>query len=304
MLCWLRRTKSTNQCSAIAGSMVCTFICLGCSEGGGSPKANQPTDGPSAANDAGSGVVGNDSGSLPCEQRVDSLTPCRGLLSECPPPEVPRGPPIPLVIGYSDCEQGVYRTRATVAPIVLPSIRTQGTTVRLELSDAACAVGIEVQSLEGWPIWPWAVEGMQVDISLWATGGSMRGGGPLWTVLHDSVTGDPLMSIYQLNGALLRSGQVLDELGLNMAVTAPVCESSRGALLAYLYDLEVATPETTIRFPNRTEGVVPSSGAPFSWRIQTGVLANTFGHLTDPNFPYFDVRWGEFFQFVAWTEPR
>jgi hypothetical protein len=248
--------------------------------------------------------VVNDAGSLPCDQRVDSPTPCRGLLSECPPPEVPRGPPIPLVIGYSDCEQGVYRTQATVAPIVLPSTRGLGTTVGLDLSEGACSVTIEVQSLEDWPIWPWAVEGTHVDISLWATGQSMRGGGPVWIVLHDSVTGDPLMSIYQLNGALLRSGQFLDEVGLDMDVTAPVCESSRGALLSYFYDIEVATPETTIRFPNRTEGVVPSSSAPFSWKIQTGVLANTFGHLADVTAGYFDVRWGEYFQVVAWTEPR
>jgi hypothetical protein len=131
----------------------------------------------------------------------------------------------------------------------------------------------------------------------------MRGGGPMWTVLHDSVTGDPLMSIYQLNGALVRSGQVLDELGLDMAV-APVCESSRDDLFVYIYDLEVSTPETTLRLPYRAEGMVPSSSEPFSWHIQTGVLANTFGHLLDPNAAYFDVRWGEFFQFVAWTEPR
>ena len=112
------------------------------------------------------------------------------------------------------------------------------------------------------------------------------------------------MSIYQLSGELLRNGQVQDELGLDMNVTAPVCESWQEGPLVYLYDLEVAAPETAIRLPNGAKGVLASTSAPFSWQVQTGVLANTFGHLTDPTAGYFDVRWGEFFQFIAWTEPR
>jgi hypothetical protein len=125
----------------------------------------------------------------------------------------------------------------------------------------------------------------------------------MWMVLREPGTGNLLMSVYQLNGELLRSGQVRDELGLDIAVSAPVCEVLRGGLLRHIYDLEVTTPESRINLPSQAERAVQSSSAPFSWRIQTGALVNTFRHLADENAPYFDVRWGEFFQFVAWTGP-
>src|SRR5262245_36921302 len=54
-----------------------------------------------------------------CEPRVDSATPCRGLLRECPNGFAMQRP-IPLSVGFSNCAAGEYRDRATVSNIYLP----------------------------------------------------------------------------------------------------------------------------------------------------------------------------------------
>ena len=178
--------------------------------------------------------------------------------------------------------------------------------VDLELSDGACLVGFDVaRPLGDWPIWPWITEGAQFDISLWDTGEDLRGGDSLWMVLRDSTTGAPLMSIYQFGGELIENGQFREELGVDASIVGPVCESSAlgGGVLVHAYELRFSS-QGRITLGQSLEGSLPASNAPLSWKIQTGVLANTMGHLLDPNGSVFGVRYGEYFQFVAWTEPR
>ena len=71
-----------------------------------------------------------------------------------------------------------------------------------------------------------ARQGAQLDIGLWDTGGDTRGGDPLWMVLRDSLTGDPLMSIYQLDSYLIENGQFRGEVGIEVDLDGPVCEFS------------------------------------------------------------------------------
>jgi hypothetical protein len=87
-------------------------------------------------------------------------------------------------------------------------------------------------------------------------------------------------------------------------IVGPVCEDSVSAesgLLTNVYDLRLSSEGKRLTLGQMSEGSLPSSHASLSWRIETGVLKN---NLLDPNSPLLDVRVGEFFQIVAWTEPR
>lgn len=211
---------------------------------------------------------------------------------------------LPISIAFSDCKEGIYRTRATVGPIYTAGDGGSGS-VHLELSEGGCGIGFDVaQPVHDWPSWPWLVEGAQLDISLWDTGGNTRGGDPLWLVLRDSVTGDPLFTIYQLNGFLIADGTFRDEVGIDAEIVGPVCKDSaqaEGGLRIDRYDLRLSAEGKRITLGQQSEGSLPSSNASLSWRIQAGVLEND---LLDPNSPLLDVRAGEFLQVVAWTEPR
>jgi hypothetical protein len=211
---------------------------------------------------------------------------------------------LPISTAFSNCEEGIYRTRATF-DLVRTSDDLQGGSVALVVPEGACAISFDVsRPVDDWPIWPWLVEGAQLDISLWDTGADTRGGDPLWLVLRDSVTGEPLFTIYQLNGFLIADGTFRDEVGIDAEIVGPVCRDSSGAesgLLVHGYDLKLSAEGKSIRLGVGSEGSLPSSNASLSWRIQTGVMKN---NLLDPNSPLSDVRVGEFFQVVAWTEPR
>jgi hypothetical protein len=211
---------------------------------------------------------------------------------------------LPISTAFSNCEEGIYRTRATVGPIYRAGDGGSGA-VELKLSEGACSISFDVsQPVDDWPSWPWLVEGAQLDISLWDTGGDTRGGDPLWMVVRDSVTGDPLISIYQLNGVLIANGALRDEIGIDAEIVGPVCKDSVVAdqgLLIDGYDLRFSSQGERITLGQMSEGSLPSSNASLSWRIQTGILVN---RLLDPNSPLLDVRVGEFFQVVAWTEPQ
>jgi hypothetical protein len=211
---------------------------------------------------------------------------------------------LPISIAYSDCEEGIYRTRATVRGVFAAGDGGSGS-VELELPEGACYISFDVaQPVHDWPSWPWLVEGAQLDISLWDTGGNTRGGDPLWMVLRDSVTGDPLFSIYQLNGFLIADGTLRDEVGIDAEIVGPVCKDSALAeqgLLIDGYDLRFSSQGERITLGQMSEGSLPSSNASLSWSIQTGILVN---RLLDRNSPLLDVRVGEFFQVVAWIEPQ
>jgi hypothetical protein len=213
--------------------------------------------------------------------------------------------PIPLSVASSDCAAGMYRTQATVAGIETTSGFGGG--VRFDLSEGACSVGFDVaRRPEDWPSWPWLVQGAQVDISLWSTGGGgvRSGGDQLWFVVRDSITGDPLMSIYQLNRDFIENDQFRDEVGMDVSIVGPVCESSAlgEGVLVHAYDLTFSSSEETITLAQSSEGSLRSGNEQLSWQIQTGVLSNTFDHLV--SIPIYDLRFGEYFQFVAWPEPR
>lgn len=210
---------------------------------------------------------------------------------------------LPISIAFSDCEQGTYRTQATVDLIHTTGDRQSGS-VDLVLSEGPCAVSFDVaQPVDDWPSWPWLVEGAQLDVSLWE-GGDSRGGDPLWMVLRDRVTGDPLITLYQLNGFLIADGTFGDEVGIDAEVVGPVCKDLAFAdqgLLIDVYNLEFSSQGERITLGQMSEGSLPSSDTSHSWQIQTGILAN---ESLDANSPILDVRAGEYFQIVAWTEPR
>jgi hypothetical protein len=112
-----------------------------------------------------------------------------------------------------------------------------------------------------------------------------------------------LLSIYQLDAALIENGEFANEVGMDTDVVGPTCEYStpEGDLLIHGYDLRFSSRGRTISLASNTEGSLPSSDSASSWRIQTGALTNT---LVDPNADLLDVQAGEFFHFVAWTEPQ
>src|SRR5688572_23501192 len=77
---------------------------------------------------------------------------------------------LPISTAFSNCGEGIYRTRAT-----FDLVRTAGDlrsgSVALVVSEGACAISFDVsRPVDDWPSWPWLVEGAQLDISLWDTG--------------------------------------------------------------------------------------------------------------------------------------
>jgi hypothetical protein len=195
----------------------------------------------------------------------------------------------------------MYQTRAIVGAVAMGSVAGE---VRFDLVEGACSVGFDVaRRSDDWPSWPWLVEGAEVDLSLWDTGGDLRGGDPLWMVIRDSATGAPMMSIYQLTATLIENGEFRNEVGVDANIEGPVCEYSdaEGGLLVHAYDIRFSSLGKAISLASGTEGILPSNDSAFSWRFQTGALQNTF---VDPNAGEFDVRRGEYFQFIAWAEPQ
>jgi hypothetical protein len=111
------------------------------------------------------------------------------------------------------------------------------------------------------------------------------------------------MSIYQLNRDFIKNDQFRDEVGMDVSIVGPVCESTLAeGVLVHAYDLTFSSSEKTITLAQSSEGSLRPGNEQLSWQIQTGVLSNTFDHLV--TIPIFDLRIGEYFQFVAWTEPR
>jgi hypothetical protein len=210
---------------------------------------------------------------------------------------------LPISTAFSDCT-GIHRTQATVSLVRTAPDGGSGS-VALTLSQGACAIGFDVsRPVDDWPSWPWLVEGAQLDISLWE-GGDTRGGDPLWMVLRDSVTGDPLFTIHQLNGVLISDGTLRDEIGIDADIVGPVCEDSaaveESGLLIHRYNLRLSSEGKSITLGEMSEGSLPSSNASLSWRIETGILVD---RLPQPNYSLTDVRFGGHFQIIAWTEPR
>jgi hypothetical protein len=209
---------------------------------------------------------------------------------------------VPTSTAFSDCAEGIYRTRATVTAVY--AYNPSGA-VELDLPEAACSISFDVaRPVDNWPRWPWLVGGAQLDVSLWDTGANTRGGDPLWLVLRDEVTGNPLLSIYQLNGVLIADGTLRDEIGLDGNIVGPVCKDSaatQGGLLVQGYDLGLSSQGERITLGQMSQGSLPSSDATRVWKVETGVLRNS---VLDANSTLLDVRAGEYFQVVAWTEPR
>jgi hypothetical protein len=113
-----------------------------------------------------------------------------------------------------------------------------------------------------------------------------------------------LFTIYQLNGLLMTDGTLSDEIGIDAKIVGPVCEDSaaeESGLLVHSYDLRLSSEGKSITLGQRSEGSLPSRNTSLSWRIETGILAN---RLLEADYSLTDVRPGEFFQVVAWTEPR
>jgi hypothetical protein len=79
------------------------------------------------------------------------------------------------------------RSQQPLSNIYLPPEEGFGMGVEFEQSQGGCVVGFDVaRPLDDWPIWPWIVEGAQVDISLWDTGTNLRGGDSLWMIARAS----------------------------------------------------------------------------------------------------------------------
>ena len=140
-------------------------------------------------------ACGTDSGptdgadGIPCEASPSSPIPCRGLLPKCAPTALPPpGRRIPVVEASSDCPRGTYRALATSAQIHLPP-GGFGISVELRLDEPSCLLFLSLGArVEDWPIWPWLVQGAELEVDLWDSGNGNRGGGPLWMSLRDPTT--------------------------------------------------------------------------------------------------------------------
>ena len=111
-----------------------------------------------------------------------------------------------------------------------------------------------------------------------------------------------LLTIYQLDEALIRDGTVASELGFGVELLGPVCESEEiDGVLQHEYELRFGIASGTLALRAGKEGFLPTGAEGGALGLQTGPVGKAFDHLLTTAI--LDFTFGSIIHFVAWPDP-